>query len=139
MPSSINPGSSEDAGRYWKQLSEAAWKCRANARILEKTKVGAAALSNGDELFVGCNVEHRFRSHDIHAEVNAIGSMIASGNTELKAILVVAERKLFTPCGACMDWIFEFGGKDCLVGFQSKEGGDIRVYDTNELMPHYPC
>ena len=99
--------------------------------------MGAAVLSDG-KIFVGCNIEHKFRCHDIHAEVNAISNMIACGNKRLQAIIVVAEREKFTPCGACMDWIFEFGGGTCLVGHQSTRDGKINVYEAKELMPHYP-
>lgn len=56
------------------KLVEAAWKVREHAYILGETKVGAAAMSSDGSVSAGCNVEHRFRSHDMHAEVNAIGS-----------------------------------------------------------------
>ena len=119
-------------------MSEIAWNARENALIRGSTKVGAAAMSASSAVFPGCNIEHRFRSHDIHAEVNAIGSMVAAGQKKLSAILVVAEREEFLPCGACMDWIFEVGGSECLVGFQGKLGGEVKFYRASELMPHYP-
>ena len=121
----------------WEQMSDVAWKHRENARILGKTKVGAAGLSGG-EVFGGCNIEHKFRSHDIHAEIAAISSMISSGNTKLDAILIVAERTKFTPCGSCLDWIFEFGGPKCIVGYQTKKNGKTTIFKAEELMPHYP-
>jgi cytidine deaminase len=90
------------------------------------------------EMFIGCNVEHRFRSHDVHAEVNAITSMITSGRTGLVAVVIAAERERFTPCGSCMDWIYQFGGPTCRVGYQSNPGGEITVLSAEELMPYYP-
>ena len=54
----------------WKDLANHAWKFRENARILGKTKVGAAVSSKG-KIFGGCNIEHKFRSHDIHAEISS--------------------------------------------------------------------
>ncbi len=121
----------------WKDLANHAWKYRKNARILGKTKVGAAVLSK-DKIFGGCNIEHKFRSHDIHAEISAISHMVSSGSKKLDAILVVAERTKFTPCGGCLDWIFEFGGPKCLVGYQTKKDGKITIFKAEELMPHYP-
>jgi len=121
----------------WQELAKIAWACRDNACVLGNTKVGAAALSNG-KIFAGCNIEHKFRCHDIHAEVNAICNMVSAGCKKLQAIIVVAERERFTPCGACMDWIFEFGGGDCLVGHQSVRKGKIRIFTASELMPYYP-
>ncbi len=123
--------------KEWKNLAKSAWKHRENARVLGKTKVGAAVLSN-KEIFAGCNIEHQFRSHDIHAEISAISTMISSGSKKLDAILVVSERDKFTPCGGCLDWIFEFGGPECFVGYQNKKEGNIEIFKAKDLMPHYP-
>jgi cytidine deaminase len=122
----------------WQELSKVAWEYRDNAILIGKTKVGAAALSDRGNVFGGCNVEHKFRSHDIHAEVNCIGTMIANGEKVLKAIIVVAEREQFTPCGSCLDWVFQFGGPACFVGFQNEQGGKINIYTAEQLMPFYP-
>jgi len=121
----------------WNELADSAWNFRKNARVLGKTKVGAAVLSKG-KIIGGCNIEHKFRSHDIHAEISAISAMISSGNKKLDAIIVVAERTKFTPCGSCLDWIFEFGGSNCLVAYQTKKNGKITIFQAKELMPHYP-
>lgn len=122
----------------WKAMAEEAWKARRNARIFGNTAVGAAARSQSGGIFAGCNIEHPFRCHDIHAEVCAIAAMAAAGHKDLQAILIVAEREYFTPCGSCMDWIFQLGGPCCLVGFQQTPGGRIVQYSARELMPHYP-
>ena len=45
-----------------------------------------------------------------------------SSNLEEDAIVIVADRTKFTPCGGCLDWIFEFGGPACKVGYQTKKG-----------------
>jgi cytidine deaminase len=119
-------------------LAVEAWKGREHAYVMGNTKVGASVLSSDGSIFVGCNVEHRFRAHDIHAEVNAITSMVAAGRTELRAIAIAAERKRFTPCGGCLDWIFQFGGPSCLVVCQSVRNGELTVFRAQELMPHYP-
>lgn len=122
----------------WNQMSEIAWNSQSNARVLGKTHVGAAVVSEEGKIFSGCNIEHKFRSHDIHAEVSAISSLVSSGCTKLSAILVVAQRAQFTPCGSCMDWIFELGGPECVVGYQNQKGGDIKKFLAKDLMPHYP-
>ena len=122
----------------WQQLSAPAWTAREHARILGRTAVGAAVLSDSGRAYAGCNIEHRFRSHDIHAEVGALSAMVAAGQGSAIAVLVVAERDQFTPCGACLDWIFELGGPDCQVGFQARIGGKIEVFSAMALMPHYP-
>lgn len=121
-----------------KKMALEAWKCRENAFVIGNTKVGAAALASDDSLFVGCNVEHRFRAHDVHAEVSAIISMVASGHTNLIALVIAAKRRNFTPCGGCLDWIFQFGGPRCIVGFQSAKTGGLKIFRAKELMPYYP-
>jgi len=123
----------------WNQLSKAAWECRDNAYILGNTKVGAALYSKSSVIYTGCNVEHMYRCHDIHAEVNAISTMIAHGEQNFLAILIVAERHKFTPCGGCMDWIMQHGGKDCLVGYQNQQNGPIVRFTAGQLMPEYPA
>ena len=120
------------------ELAALAWTARGAARILGATAVGAAALGAGGGRWAGCNVEHTFRSHDIHAETNAISSMVADGERDLRALVVVAERERFTPCGACLDWIWEFGGAECLVGIQTSPRAGLEVLTAMALMPHYP-
>ena len=122
----------------WQRLSELAWSSREQARTLGATKVGAAVLSAEGEIFPGCNVEHQFRSHDVHAEVNALATMVAHGHKQAVAILIASERDRFTPCGACLDWIFELGGPNCLVAFQPSPRSERNLYRADDLMPYYP-
>lgn len=119
-------------------LSKRAWLANASARILGATRVGCAVLANTGDVYAGCNVEHQFRSHDIHAETNALSSLVAGGASSCSVILVVAHRQKFTPCGACLDWIFEIGGPTCHVGFQADIDGNVSWFLAEELMPHYP-
>lgn len=123
---------------HFEAMSAAAWTARSNAVVIGPTRVGAAVLTAAGHLFPGCNVEHRFRSHDVHAEVNALTSMVTVGGGPAVAILVVAERERFTPCGSCLDWIFELAGPECAVGFQARPDGPPEWLSAHELMPHYP-
>jgi cytidine deaminase len=122
----------------WEELARTAWEVRRCAHVHGPTKVGAAALSAAGSIFAGCNVEHRFRSHDVHAEVNALTSMVAAGHGAVVALVIASERDRFTPCGACLDWIFELGGPDCLVAFQGAPNARIAAMRADQLMPHYP-
>ena len=124
--------------KIWERMAVLAWEAARHARLYGKTAVGATVIAKDGRLFAGCNVEHRFRSHDIHAEVNALSTMVAAGAGPAVALIVVAKRKRFTPCGSCLDWVFELGGGDCRVAFQATPGGKIRLYRSSQLMPHYP-
>lgn len=128
----------EDQISISERLSDIAWAVRENARILGKTRVGCACVTMNNRYFSGCNIEHKYRSHDIHAETNAISSLIANGGKDIAYILIVAEREQFTPCGSCMDWIFEIGNEKTMVGFQNKKFGKIKWHTAGELMPFYP-
>jgi len=119
-------------------MSVDAWRAREKAHIYGNTKVGCAVQADDGQVYLGCNIEHRFRCHDIHAETNAISTMVTSGGQRIVALLVVASTERFTPCGGCMDWIMELGGADCVVGFQAKPGGPIEMFRAGELMPRYP-
>jgi cytidine deaminase len=120
------------------QLADLAWESYDRAYSLGRTKVGAAVLCEDFEKFGGCNVEHRYRCHDIHAEINAISTMVAAGHTKLIALVVVSDRKHLSPCGGCLDWILQFGGSNCLVAWQSQRGDEITVKTAGELMPCHP-
>ena len=124
--------------RCLNELAERAWIVREHSYLIGDTKVGAAVMAKSGSVFVGCNVEHRFRCHDIHAEVNAIGAMVTGGHADLIAVVVVADRERFTPCGGCMDWIYQFGGAHCLVGFQRAPDVKMEVFRARDLMPFYP-
>ncbi|WP_406123280.1 cytidine deaminase family protein [Streptomyces sp. NBC_00989] len=121
-----------------RSLSLASWEARSHARVHGPTQVGCAALADDGRIFQGCNVEHRFRSHDIHAETNAISSLVAGGARRLVAVLISAERERFTPCGSCMDWIFEIGGDDCFVISERHPGEVNHELRASDLMPFYP-
>jgi cytidine deaminase len=120
------------------QMLAAAWRVRGSAHVLGLTPVGCAVLDEIGRIHAGCNIEHKFRSHDIHAEVNAISHMVAAGGRQIVAIVVVAERERFTPCGACMDWIMQFCDSECPIYFQPAPGAELHSYTASQLMPLYP-
>ena len=120
------------------RLAVAAWEVRERSRLVGDTAVGCAVLSTSGDIFIGCNVEHRFRSHDIHAEVNALSTMVANGGDRAVAVFIAAEREKFTPCGACLDWIFELGGSECEVFVQRERNAPPDRFAATDLMPHYP-
>jgi cytidine deaminase len=121
-----------------RELAGQAWAVRENASVIGHTKVGCALLTTNGNCFAGCNVEYQFRCHDVHAEINAITTMLASGERRFTLIVIVAERDRFTPCGGCMDWIMQFGGGECTIVFQGAGDGDFQVHTARELMPFYP-
>ena len=124
--------------KEWKKLSDLAWSVRDNAYVFGGTKVGVSLISSKGNWYSGCNIEHHYRSHDIHAEICAISSMVSSGDRLIQKMIIVAERDFFTPCGSCMDWIVPFSNVDTIIGFQGVKDGEIQIFTPNELMSFYP-
>jgi cytidine deaminase len=116
------------------KLYEEALKARENAYApYSKYKVGAALLTEDDEIITGCNVENASYGLTICAERNAIFSAVARGKTKFKSLLVVADGEdLAKPCGACRQVMNEFGDFDVYL---ANTKGDIEKSTVSELLP----
>lgn len=120
-------------------LSEAAWRVRNHSHLYGSTAVGCALTAADGSVIAGCNVEHRYRSHDVHAEVNTLTTMVSLGHASFVSILIAADREHFTPCGACLDWIIQFGGLDAEILVQGEPDSSAATrYLATDLMPFYP-
>jgi cytidine deaminase len=97
-------------------------------------QVGAALLCQTGEIFVGCNVENVSFSLTICAERVAAATAIASGHNHWVAI-AVASRGAVTPCGACRQFLAEFGN-DMLVLSVDADSEEVRRFRLSELLPH---
>ena len=97
-------------------------------------QVGAALLSKTGEIFLGCNVENASYSLTICAERVAAGTAVASGQSQWVAI-AIASRGAVTPCGACRQFLAEFGN-DLLVLSVDAESQKVRRFQLFELLPH---
>ena len=69
------------------ELLDVAWQHQSRSFHVGPTEVGSAVLAENGSVFGGCNVEHPFRIFDVHAEINAISTMIAVGCRRLRAIV----------------------------------------------------
>lgn len=78
--------------------------------------VGAAVLSANGKIYAGCNVENISYPCGTCAEAGAIAAMNADGGRLIKDIVVVADgNSLISPCGACLQRIFEFADAETTV------------------------
>jgi len=70
--------------------------------------VGAVLLMESGNIFTGCNVE--FSDYlALHAEVNAIGSAVDSGEKDIQAVVVYSTSSPpVLPCGSCRQKLLEF-------------------------------
>ncbi|HEX3595420.1 MAG TPA: cytidine deaminase [Polyangiaceae bacterium] len=97
-------------------LLEAARQVRENAYApYSGFRVGAALLTDGGNVYTGCNVENASYGATICAERAAIFRMVASGETRPVALAIfVDDADPAMPCGMCRQVISEFG-RDVLV------------------------
>jgi cytidine deaminase len=84
---------------------------RSNAHApYSRFRVGAAVVTDDGRAFYGCNVENASLGLTLCAERSAIASAVAAGARGLQAVVVVTESpEPDAPCGACLQWIAEFG------------------------------
>lgn len=95
--------------------------------------VGAAALSSSGHIFTGNNVENASYGLSICAERVAISTMVSSGEANLKAIAVHCTNAQSAPCGACRQFILEFGAETIVIF--KKEGATLQI-PISELLPY---
>lgn len=108
-----------------------------------KFKVGAALLTNDNEIFLGCNIENSSFSLTNCAERTAIFKAISEGKKDFKAIAIMGSatdtfNKYCTPCGACRQVLAEFCKPDfkIILGRMKEENKiEVKEYTLKELLP----
>ena len=117
------------------QLVTAAIQARKNAYApYSNFQVGAALLTKDGETFVGCNVENASYGLCICAERTAICTAVANKRTSFRAIAVAAA-PLASPCGACRQFLVEFGKDITVVSVDPHDTDQFRVWSSGELIP----
>lgn len=97
-----------------------------------KFPVGAAVLTGDDSVYLGTNVENASYSLTICAERVAICNAVASGKTDIIAVAVYAKTAGVTPCGACRQFIAEFGETIDVI---YASGGEVISSLIRDLLP----
>ncbi|XP_060521495.1 cytidine deaminase-like [Cylas formicarius] len=98
-------------------------------------KVGAAVLCADGKIYTGCNIENNSFGVGICAERCAYSKAISEGRKNFKAVVVVAyQEKYFTmPCGACRQFMSEFGNVNLYVTKPGCE--EVFVSTLEEMLP----
>ncbi len=119
------------------QLFQQAKAARENAYCpYSGHKVGAALLTSGGEIFVGCNVENSSYGATQCAERVAIQNAVSKlGKIKISEILVVTDADpAWPPCGLCRQVIAEFG-PEARIHISTLKG-EIKSFPFSELFPH---
>ena len=101
-----------------------------------KFAVGACVLTESNKVYTGCNFENSSFGMTICAERNAIGSAIAAGEREIKAVAIYSPNQdNCVPCGACRQVMHEFSNNDEEVDIILSDKNNIKIYKLSELLP----
>jgi cytidine deaminase len=96
--------------------------------------VGAALLTKDGTVFRGCNVENTSYGLCICAERTAICKAVSEGHQEFEAIAVAAT-PFATPCGACRQFIVEFGKQIEVIVVDANDPSNVKSWTIDELIP----
>lgn len=95
--------------------------------------VGAAVLVSSGEIFEGCNVENASYGLSLCAERGAAVAAVAAGFRSWTAIAVASVGGV-TPCGACRQFLVEFGGDVSVILIDVIDGAH-RTVKLADLLP----
>lgn len=99
-----------------------------------KFSVGAALLTKENKIYTGTNVECASYSLSICAERVAFSKAVSEGYSSFKAIAIATSRNAYIfPCGACRQFMYEFGGNLDVILVKSKS--NFIVKKLTELLP----
>lgn len=97
-----------------------------------KFPVGAAVLTKSGKIFTGTNVENVSYGLTICAERVAVCNAVSNGYRDIIAIAIYSDRDGITPCGACRQFIAEFGERILVI---YKKQGKTMAYPISDLLP----
>lgn len=97
-------------------------------------QVGAALLASDGEIVTGCNVENASFSLTLCAERVAAAGAVARGQRDWRVMALVTKGGV-TPCGACRQFLAEFGNDLLVVCVDTERGGSRKGYRLSELLP----
>lgn len=100
--------------------------------------VGACALYDSGNYYLGCNVENASYGLSLCAERNAMSSAITAGEKGklVKIAIYSTDRTNCMPCGACRQWMSEFAKDSNLEIVLESEDAACAVFTIEQLLPY---
>jgi len=104
-------------------------------------QVGAALLTKGGKVYLGCNIENASYTPTNCAERTAFFKAICDGEREFTKIAVVGGKKgeeakqICTPCGVCRQVMMEFCNPETFQIVLSDGNDGCQSYLLKELLP----
>lgn len=121
-----------------KNLINKAIEARENAYCpYSNFKVGAAALFEDGEIYIGSNIENASYGATNCAERTAIFNGVSKGNRKLKALAIIGSTEKFTfPCGICRQVMLEFAEDKDIKIYIIKNQNEILEKTLEQLIPN---
>ena len=117
------------------QLRTAALAARQRAYApYSRFQVGAAILLHDGRIISGCNVENASYGLCICAERNAATTMVTEGATRIAAVAVATVGGV-SPCGACRQFLAEFGTHFPVILIEATTGNIVGRHTMKDLLP----
>ncbi len=96
-------------------------------------QVGAALLTKGGRVYVGCNIENASFGATVCAERTAIFKAVSEGEREFDRIAIVcSEGRKAYPCGICLQVMSEFFPEGRIL---LEDASGIQEYHLRDLLP----
>lgn len=102
-------------------------------------KVGAALLTEDNQVYTGCNVENGAYTPSCCAERTAFVKAISEGKKEFHAIAIVGGKDgtiidFCYPCGVCRQVMSEFCASDFKIILYN--GKEMKKLTLNDILPY---
>lgn len=98
-------------------------------------KVGAALRTGDGAIITGCNIENATYSLSLCAERVALFKALSEGHKHFTSIAIVADTEdPITPCGACRQLLWEFGGNVEVISGNLKK--ELARRQLERLLPY---
>ena len=98
-------------------------------------RVGAALLTDNNEIVQGCNIENISFTPTVCAERSAFFTSIISGERKFLAIAVASDDIMFTPpCGVCRQVMAEFVKSDFKIILVNKNS-EYKIVSFQDIFP----
>ena len=103
-----------------------------------KFNVGACALYDTGNYYLGCNVENASYGLCLCAERNAMSNAVVAGEKGklVKIAIYSTNTKNCMPCGACRQWMAEFKKDKNLHIILESDDSKCAVFTIEELLPY---
>ncbi len=117
------------------ELIQKAKKAQQNAYApYSQFKVGAALLTNEEQIFLGCNIENSTFGATNCAERTAVFNAVCNGVREFKKLVIVSDSNTpVMPCGICRQVLFEFSPDIEIISVGTT--GNIEQTTLPEIFP----